>query len=154
MLTRKSTLLHIHRSGSRLLHHTAHRPSALHTPTTSLWRTQLQQHHYTLEQHSARSQPTLQARPSSSLTPRGTSGTHSPQRSALNPFITDHAGVNPATPLQYYHNLVDDGSLREDDHQTRIIQKLQRLHEELENYSPPPLPQATSEKSWARNSLY
>ncbi|KAH9943230.1 AFG1-like ATPase [Epithele typhae] len=41
------------------------------------------------------------------------------------------------TPLKRYFELVDSGVLRPDDHQTRIIEKLQRLHDDLVHYSPP-----------------
>ncbi|EIN10509.1 hypothetical protein PUNSTDRAFT_132598 [Punctularia strigosozonata HHB-11173 SS5] len=54
----------------------------------------------------------------------------------------------PAAPLQHYHHLVKSGTLRKDDHQTRIIQKLQKLHDELEQYTPPPLPEAQQKASW------
>lgn len=46
------------------------------------------------------------------------------------------------TPLEQYHRLVDSGTLRADDHQTRIIGKLQRLHDDLLHYQPPPVPGA------------
>ncbi|THH29654.1 hypothetical protein EUX98_g4532 [Antrodiella citrinella] len=41
------------------------------------------------------------------------------------------------SPLQQYYKLVESGTLRADDHQTRIIQRLQRLHDDLANYEPP-----------------
>ncbi|TFK55628.1 AFG1-like ATPase [Heliocybe sulcata] len=44
------------------------------------------------------------------------------------------------TPLQQYHTLVEKGTLRKDDHQTRIIQNLQNLHDQLVTYEPPPVP--------------
>ncbi|KAF8204757.1 AFG1 family mitochondrial ATPase [Pholiota molesta] len=46
------------------------------------------------------------------------------------------------TPLRQYQTMVDCGTLRGDDHQTRIIQKLQDLHDQLINYKPPPIPDA------------
>ena len=45
---------------------------------------------------------------------------------------TDHL-----TPLRQYQKLIDSGVLLGDDHQTRIIQKLQDLHDELLNYDQP-----------------
>lgn len=40
--------------------------------------------------------------------------------------------------MQEYHKLVQVGALRSDDYQTRIIQKLQTLHDALAVYEPPP----------------
>ncbi|KAI0252070.1 ATPase [Lactifluus subvellereus] len=40
--------------------------------------------------------------------------------------------------MQEYQKLVEAGALRPDDHQTRIIQKLQGLHDALAVYDPPP----------------
>ena len=42
-----------------------------------------------------------------------------------------------STPMQEYQKLVQAGALRSDDHQTRIIQKLQTLHDALAVYDPP-----------------
>ncbi|KAH9850808.1 AFG1-like ATPase [Lenzites betulinus] len=41
------------------------------------------------------------------------------------------------SPLQQYYKLVESGVLRADDHQERIIGKLQRLHDDLLHYEPP-----------------
>ncbi|KAI0331242.1 AFG1-like ATPase [Cubamyces sp. BRFM 1775] len=41
------------------------------------------------------------------------------------------------SPLQQYYRLVESGTLRADDHQERIIKKLQRLHNDLVRYEPP-----------------
>ena len=54
------------------------------------------------------------------------------------------------TPLQQYHKLVDSGALRADDHQTRIIQKLQRLHDDLVTYEPPQIDTSSSSLSIVR----
>jgi protein AFG1 len=40
--------------------------------------------------------------------------------------------------MQEYQKLVEAGALRSDDYQTRIIQKLQGLHDALAVYDPPP----------------
>lgn len=50
----------------------------------------------------------------------------------------------PTTPLERYHHLINAGTLHGDDHQTRIIQKLQNLHEQVAKYVPPPVPSSTS----------
>ncbi|EIM87914.1 AFG1-like ATPase [Stereum hirsutum FP-91666 SS1] len=42
--------------------------------------------------------------------------------------------------MEEYKKLIDKGALRPDDHQTRIIQKLQDLHDQLVDYVPPPIP--------------
>lgn len=56
--------------------------------------------------------------------------------------------TDPLTPLRQYQKLIDSGVLRGDDHQTRIIQKLQDLHDELLNYDPPMIPYSSSENSF------
>ncbi|KAH9937993.1 AFG1-like ATPase-domain-containing protein [Fomitopsis serialis] len=43
-----------------------------------------------------------------------------------------------SSPLARYHKLVDSGVLRYDAHQERIIGKLQKLHDEVATYQPPP----------------
>lgn len=43
-----------------------------------------------------------------------------------------------STPMQEYEKLVKAGTLRSDDYQTQIIQKLQALHDALVVYAPPP----------------
>ncbi|KAI0321977.1 AFG1-like ATPase [Amylostereum chailletii] len=42
------------------------------------------------------------------------------------------------TPMHEYEKLVERGALRADEHQTRIIQKLEDLHDALKTYSPLP----------------
>ncbi|CAK5262488.1 unnamed protein product [Mycena citricolor] len=54
------------------------------------------------------------------------------------------------TPFPRYRTLVKQGTLRGDDHQTRIIQKLQDLHDKLVGYDPPrvsPSPASSSGSS-------
>lgn len=48
------------------------------------------------------------------------------------------ASGSRSTPMQEYQKLVEAGALRSDDYQTRIIQKLQGLHDALAVYDPPP----------------
>ncbi|KAF9266344.1 AFG1-like ATPase [Marasmius fiardii PR-910] len=50
-------------------------------------------------------------------------------------------------PLQQYNFLINKGTLRGDEHQTRIIQKLQDLHDQLLDYTPPSIPEASSSSS-------
>ncbi|KAJ3981749.1 AFG1-like ATPase-domain-containing protein [Lentinula detonsa] len=50
-------------------------------------------------------------------------------------------------PLVHYHNLVESGTLRGDEHQTRIIQKLQDLHDELMDYTTPSIPETDPSNS-------
>ena len=62
---------------------------------------------------------------------------HSHKHSAVLQSIKD---PRPSTtPLEQYHRLLDSGALRGDDHQIRIIRKLQDLHDRLLHYSPPPI---------------
>ena len=51
------------------------------------------------------------------------------------------------TPLHQYQKLIDSGALRGDDHQTRIIQKLQDLHDQLVSYEPPQIPESPNSNS-------
>jgi protein AFG1 len=52
-----------------------------------------------------------------------------------------------SSPLQRYHNLVQSGALRSDNHQTRIIETLQQLHDKLIDYNPPLIPEPPSSTS-------
>ncbi|KAJ6490280.1 AFG1-like ATPase [Mycena vitilis] len=63
----------------------------------------------------------------SSLAPAAESSAHE----------TFHLAGAPAEPLSRYNRLVRSGALRGDDHQTRIIEKLQNLHDKLVHYDPP-----------------
>ncbi|PCH40846.1 AFG1-like ATPase [Wolfiporia cocos MD-104 SS10] len=49
--------------------------------------------------------------------------------------------------LERYHGLVQTGVLRYDEHQERIIGKLQRLHDEVVKYNPPHIPAHTPRPS-------
>lgn len=57
------------------------------------------------------------------------------------------------TPLTEYQKLIDTGVLRGDDHQTRIIQKLQDLHDKLVDYNPPKIPDIQQSNSLVRLSI-
>ncbi|KAG6850895.1 hypothetical protein H0H93_006721 [Arthromyces matolae] len=51
------------------------------------------------------------------------------------------------TPMGEYQKLVATNHLRDDEHQTRIIQKLQDLHDKLISYNPPRIPEPSSTSS-------
>ncbi|KAF8639840.1 hypothetical protein AX17_001095 [Amanita inopinata Kibby_2008] len=51
------------------------------------------------------------------------------------------------TPIEHYRKLLDSGTLHGDDYQTRIIQKLQHLHDKLLQYDPPPIPTLSTSTS-------
>ncbi|KAI0082340.1 AFG1-like ATPase [Panus rudis PR-1116 ss-1] len=51
------------------------------------------------------------------------------------------------SPLEHYQRLVESGAIKPDEHQTRIVKKLQRLHDELVTYEPPPIPSSKSSPS-------
>ncbi|KAF5333491.1 hypothetical protein D9611_002524 [Ephemerocybe angulata] len=53
----------------------------------------------------------------------------------------------PLTPLEQYKRLVDSGTLRGDEHQTRIIQGLEDLYNQLAKYEQPPVPDNTPTNS-------
>lgn len=50
--------------------------------------------------------------------------------------------------MQQYHTMVESGTLRADGHQTRIIQILQDLHDQMVNYQPPEIPSAPENNSF------
>ena len=50
------------------------------------------------------------------------------------PHITADLALSP---MHEYEKLVERGVLRPDEHQTRIIQKLEDLHDALAKYNPP-----------------
>ena len=58
-----------------------------------------------------------------------------------------HRVAGSITPLQRYYHLVESGTLRGDEHQTRIIQLLQDLHERLMTYDPPMIPHPSASNS-------
>ncbi|KAF8076670.1 AFG1-like ATPase-domain-containing protein [Lyophyllum atratum] len=51
------------------------------------------------------------------------------------------------TPMREYQKLVETGALRGDEHQTRIIQKLEDLHDRIIDYNPPNIPDITQSNS-------
>lgn len=55
--------------------------------------------------------------------------------------------MSSSTPLEQYFKLVDSGTLKPDDHQTRIVQKLQRLHDEVLTYDPPAISSSSTSSS-------
>lgn len=70
-----------------------------------------------------------------SYPPEQSSDSHSQKHSVVLQPIKD---PRPSTtPLEQYHRLLDSGALRGDNHQIRIIRKLQDLHDRLLHYSPP-----------------
>ncbi|KAG6875433.1 hypothetical protein C0992_003839 [Termitomyces sp. T32_za158] len=60
---------------------------------------------------------------------------------------TSTTTTTPTTPMCEYQKLIAGGALRGDDHQTRIIQKLQDLHSNLIDYNPPRIPELTQSPS-------
>lgn len=53
----------------------------------------------------------------------------------------EEGGVNVAGfsgPLDHYSGLIRDGTLREDEHQKAVLQKLDELHKTLKGYSNTP----------------
>ncbi|KAJ7490269.1 AFG1-like ATPase-domain-containing protein [Mycena galericulata] len=59
------------------------------------------------------------------------------ESTSYQPIPPPPRGTGDNEPLQQYRKLVRSGILRGDDHQTRIIQKLQDLHDKLAGYDPP-----------------
>ncbi|KAF7355585.1 AFG1-like ATPase [Mycena sanguinolenta] len=82
----------------------------------------------------------------SSLAPAAEASSHHP----IPPPGGSGAGEVSNEPLSQYRRLVRSGILRGDDHQTRIIQKLQNLHDKLVNYDPPRISQPIEPSLFSR----
>ncbi|KAK0206917.1 AFG1-like ATPase-domain-containing protein [Desarmillaria ectypa] len=61
--------------------------------------------------------------------------------------VSAETSRDPPPPLVQYRRLIDTGMLKGDEHQTRIIQKLQKLHDQLVHYTPPPAPDSSASTS-------
>jgi hypothetical protein len=65
----------------------------------------------------------------------------------INQFETSQMFLKPISPIKQHEKLVQSGVLRSDDHQIRIIGKLQRFWEQVLQYNPPPIPEAKTSDS-------
>lgn len=65
----------------------------------------------------------------------------------INQFETSQMFLEPISPIKQHEKLVQSGVLRSDDHQVRIIGKLQRFWEQVLKYDPPPIPEAKTSDS-------
>ncbi|KAG2042171.1 AFG1-like ATPase-domain-containing protein [Suillus americanus] len=65
----------------------------------------------------------------------------------INQFETSQMFPKPISPIKQHEKLVQSGVLRSDDHQIRIIGKLQRFWEQVLQYDPPPIPEARTSDS-------
>lgn len=65
-------------------------------------------------------------------------------------WLTSNVALSIPSPTQQYRKLVANKTLRGDDHQTRIVQKLQELHEILKTYHPPIIPDPSLQSSIVR----
>lgn len=66
---------------------------------------------------------------------------HSQGFSAEAQRVEEQSGLSTAgysSPLDQYSGLIRDGSLREDEHQKAVLQKLDQLHKTLRGYSNTP----------------
>lgn len=54
--------------------------------------------------------------------------------------VEEHGMTTPvfSGPMDHYSGLIRDGSLREDEHQKAVLQKLDQLHKTLRGYSNTP----------------
>lgn len=67
--------------------------------------------------------------------------------SAANQLETSQTQHEFTSPKKQYWKLVQSGVLRGDDHQVRIVGKLQRFWEQLLKYNPPPTPEVETSSS-------
>ncbi|KAG1752528.1 AFG1-like ATPase-domain-containing protein [Suillus paluster] len=65
----------------------------------------------------------------------------------INQLETSQTFLESTSPIKQHQKLVQSGVLRSDDHQVRIIGKLQRFWEQLLKYDPPPIPEVTTSNS-------
>lgn len=65
----------------------------------------------------------------------------------INQFETSQMFPEPISPIKQHEKLVQSGVLRSDDHQIRIVGKLQRFWEQVLKYNPPPIPDARTSDS-------
>ena len=68
-------------------------------------------------------------------------------------LIATFVSLDVLSPTQQYHKLIADNTLRGDNHQTRIIHKLQHLHDQLKTYNPPLIPDPSLQNSIVRPPL-
>ncbi|XP_069462651.1 AFG1-like ATPase isoform X2 [Ambystoma mexicanum] len=67
--------------------------------------------------------------------PRRAYITHATNNEVLSSLSTTHTNELCSGPLEHYDLLASSGVLRKDEHQRRVMQHLQTLHEELKGYS-------------------
>ncbi|RDB20064.1 Lactation elevated protein 1 [Hypsizygus marmoreus] len=91
-----------------------------------------------------------QRRFNSSLSVQANATPHSPEHAIFGTPSHHHKHPHRGhkTPLSQYHKLIESGVLHGDDHQTRIIQNLQDLHDKLIDYKPPKIPDLTQSNSF------
>ncbi|KAG0709893.1 AFG1-like ATPase-domain-containing protein [Suillus ampliporus] len=65
----------------------------------------------------------------------------------INQLETSQTFLESTSPIKQHEKLVQSGVLRRDDHQVRIIGKLQRFWEQLLKYNPPPIPEVGTSNS-------
>lgn len=65
----------------------------------------------------------------------------------INQFEPSQMFPESISPIKQHEKLVQSGVLRSDDHQIRIIGKLQRFWEQVLKYDPPPIPDAKTSDS-------
>lgn len=65
----------------------------------------------------------------------------------INQFEPSQMFSESISPIKQHEKLVQSGVLRSDDHQIRIIGKLQRFWEQVLKYDPPPIPDAKTSNS-------
>ncbi|KAG6854339.1 hypothetical protein C0991_007844 [Blastosporella zonata] len=74
-------------------------------------------------------------------------GTRAAPASNTPHLLPQQTTTEVVTPMGEYQKLTATGVLRGDEHQTRIIQKLQDLHDKLIDYNPPRIPEVSPTNS-------
>lgn len=83
----------------------------------------------------------------SSLAVESIARTDPAEFATINQFEISQMFPKPISPIKQHEKLVQSGVLRSDDHQIRIIGKLQRFWEQVLQYDPPPIPEVKTSDS-------
>jgi hypothetical protein len=90
----------------------------------------------------------------SSLAVDSTAVSKLPEFTAVNQSETSRTHYAPTSPKKQYEKLVQSGVIQGDDHQVRIVGKLQRFWEQLLQYDPPSISEVNTSSSLVMSFLF
>ncbi|POY70761.1 hypothetical protein BMF94_6171 [Rhodotorula taiwanensis] len=103
--------------------------------------------------HSSTPAPTRPTRPQRTPQPGWKRTASSPNANKVGTKPRHFHSTPPSGPAQAYDHQVATGLISNDDHQRSIVAILQRMHDELDHYQPPPigpLPPPVKPSAWTR----